>query len=151
MRARHAAHDGIAWHWADVRDLNKEEKDLVPSGSIDVAFDKGTLDAMIHGSPWSPPDQVLSDTSRYMREVGFLHCSSHLVLLPFSMSWSFFFFFFPLLHFPKPRFFAEVRGCYGRSIALSSPTGSSCTSRFGSRISSSLCCRSGRTGRSFGI
>lgn len=105
MRARHAAHDGIAWHWADVRDLNKEEKDLVPSGSIDVAFDKGTLDAMIHGSPWSPPDQVLSDTSRYMREVGFLHCSSHLVLLPFSMSWSFFFFFFPPSSLPQATLF----------------------------------------------
>lgn len=150
MKARHAAHEGIAWHWADVRDLNKEEKDLVPSGSIDVAFDKGTLDAMIHGSPWSPPDQVLSDTSRYMREVGFLHCSFHLV-------YSSFFYvldpFFPPSpsSFPQATLFAEVRGCYGRSIALSNPTGFFFTSRFGSRISSSRCCRSGRRGRSFGI
>jgi len=65
MRARHAEEKGIEWRWADVRDM----KD-VASDSVDVAFDKGTLDAMIHGSPWSPPDQVLSDTSRYMREVG---------------------------------------------------------------------------------
>lgn len=65
MRARHAQEKGIEWRWADVRDM----KD-VGSDSVDVAFDKGTLDAMIHGSPWSPPDQVLSDTSRYMREVG---------------------------------------------------------------------------------
>jgi hypothetical protein len=65
MRARHAEEKGIEWRWADVRAL----EETVASGSIDVAFDKGTLDAMIHGSPWSPPDQVLSDTSRYMREV----------------------------------------------------------------------------------
>jgi hypothetical protein len=65
MRSRHAEEKGIEWRWADVRDM----KD-VASDSVDVAFDKGTLDAMIHGSPWSPPDQVLSDTSRYMREVG---------------------------------------------------------------------------------
>jgi hypothetical protein len=65
MRARHAEEKGIEWRWADVRAL----EETVDSGSVDVAFDKGTLDAMIHGSPWSPPDQVLSDTSRYMREV----------------------------------------------------------------------------------
>jgi hypothetical protein len=65
MRARHAEEKGIEWRWADVRAL----EETVASGSVDVAFDKGTLDAMIHGSPWSPPDQVLSDTSRYMREV----------------------------------------------------------------------------------
>lgn len=65
MRARHAEEKGIEWRWADVRDMKE-----VASDSVDVAFDKGTLDAMIHGSPWSPPDQVLSDTSRYMREVG---------------------------------------------------------------------------------
>ena len=82
MRERHAQEKGIEWRWADVRDM----KDL-SSDSVDVAFDKGTLDAMIHGSPWSPPDQVLSDTSRYMREVGrdnrfilgFLPLSSHTV------------------------------------------------------------------------
>ena len=65
MRARHAEEKGIEWRWADVRAL----EETVASGSVDVAFDKGTLDAMIHGSPWSPPDQVLSDTGRYMREV----------------------------------------------------------------------------------
>jgi O-glycosyl hydrolase len=27
------------------------------SGSIDVAFDKGTLDATVFGSPWSPPER----------------------------------------------------------------------------------------------
>lgn len=43
-------------------------KDLA-SGSVDVAFDKGTMDAMIHGSPWSPPEVVLDNTGRYINEV----------------------------------------------------------------------------------
>lgn len=41
----------------------------IASSSIDVAFDKGTLDAMIFGSPWSPPDEVLENSGRYMNEV----------------------------------------------------------------------------------
>jgi hypothetical protein len=76
MRARHAEEKGIEWRWADVRDMKE-----VASDSVDVAFDKGTLDAMIHGSPWSPPDQVLSDTSRYMREVG---CAVYISLVSFA-------------------------------------------------------------------
>lgn len=55
---------GIEWRQADVRSL-----DFLADGSIDVAFDKGTLDAMIHGSPWSPPDDVLENTRKYMDEV----------------------------------------------------------------------------------
>ena len=65
MSVRHAQEAGIEWRWADVRDMKGLSND-----SIDVAFDKGTLDAMIHGSPWDPPDAVKSDTGRYMREVG---------------------------------------------------------------------------------
>ena len=87
MRTRHAEEKGIEWRWADVRAL----EDTVASSSVDVAFDKGTLDAMIHGSPWSPPDQVLSDTSRYMREVrdlfvSFLHSSFLSFVSPFHLS-----------------------------------------------------------------
>lgn len=37
--------------------------------SIDIAFDKGTMDAMIHGSPWNPPPDVKENTARYLREV----------------------------------------------------------------------------------
>ncbi|KAJ3580367.1 hypothetical protein NPX13_g185 [Xylaria arbuscula] len=43
--------------------------DTIHSQSIDVAFDKGTLDAMIHGSPWTPPPDVVDNTGRYMREL----------------------------------------------------------------------------------
>jgi len=55
----------ISWHHADVRDMHA----LFPDETIDVAFDKGTMDAMIHGSPWDPPDSVLRDTKMYISEV----------------------------------------------------------------------------------
>ncbi|SMR55339.1 unnamed protein product [Zymoseptoria tritici ST99CH_1E4] len=65
MTARTKAEAGIEWRCADVRDLSA----LLPDESVDVAFDKGTLDAMIHGSPWSPPEDVLRNTGGYVDEV----------------------------------------------------------------------------------
>ncbi|GIZ42715.1 hypothetical protein CKM354_000597400 [Cercospora kikuchii] len=56
--------EGVTWLCEDVRDMP-----VIASESIDVAFDKGTLDAMIHGSPWSPPDDVQENSGRYMKEV----------------------------------------------------------------------------------
>ncbi|KAF2102820.1 S-adenosyl-L-methionine-dependent methyltransferase [Rhizodiscina lignyota] len=53
MRERYADDSGIEWKCADVRALPE------PAGSVDVAFDKGTLDAMIFGSPWDPPETVM--------------------------------------------------------------------------------------------
>jgi hypothetical protein len=41
----------------------------IDSKSVDVAFDKGTLDAMIYGSPWSPPEEVMDNSGRYISEV----------------------------------------------------------------------------------
>lgn len=64
MSKRESETGGINWKQADVREM-----DLIPSESVDIAFDKGTLDAMIHGSPWDPPDDVLDNTGRYIREV----------------------------------------------------------------------------------
>jgi hypothetical protein len=64
MKSRHASESGVEWANGDVRDM----KDI-HSGSVDVAFDKGTLDAMIFGSPWSPPDEVMENSGRYMNEV----------------------------------------------------------------------------------
>ena len=55
---------GVTWLCEDVRDMP-----IIESQSIDVAFDKGTLDAMIFGSPWDPPDEVKENASRYMNEV----------------------------------------------------------------------------------
>ncbi len=64
MSQRHADVPGIRWQLMDVCNM-----DDVPAGSIDVAFDKGTLDAMIHGSPWSPPQDVVEHTAAYIQEV----------------------------------------------------------------------------------
>ncbi|KAI0545040.1 S-adenosyl-L-methionine-dependent methyltransferase [Xylaria curta] len=64
MTYRHADIHGIRWQQMDVRQM-----DRIPSHSIDVAFDKGTLDSMIHGSPWTPPPDVVDSTGRYMREL----------------------------------------------------------------------------------
>ena len=64
MSLKHGNVGGINWKHADVRCMNQ-----IPSESVNVAFDKGTLDAMIYGSPWDPPDEVLDNTGRYIREV----------------------------------------------------------------------------------
>jgi EEF1A lysine methyltransferase 4 len=64
MTERHKGITGIEWSRVDVRDMPS-----IATGSIDVAFDKGTLDAMIYGSPWSPPEEVRENTSRYLKEV----------------------------------------------------------------------------------
>lgn len=55
---------GVEWKQGDVRDMRD-----VPDGSVDVAFDKGTMDAMIWGSPWDPPAEVRENTSKYVGEV----------------------------------------------------------------------------------
>jgi hypothetical protein len=64
MKSRHADKPQVQWMVGDVRDMT-----AIGSKSVDVAFDKGTLDAMIHGSPWSPPEEVLENSRRYMKEV----------------------------------------------------------------------------------
>ncbi|KAF4974361.1 hypothetical protein FZEAL_8726 [Fusarium zealandicum] len=60
MSERHKEIAGIQWSKVDLRDMPS-----ISTNSIDVAFDKSTLDAMIYGSPWSPPDEVKENTSRY--------------------------------------------------------------------------------------
>jgi SAM-dependent methyltransferase len=64
MNTPNARDLGIEWQQADVRNLN-----ILHDSSIDIAFDKGTLDAMIYGSPWDPPDDVKENTRKYMDEV----------------------------------------------------------------------------------
>ncbi|CAD6440197.1 e348e4a1-4fd9-45a3-b1eb-fc42f559b4e1 [Sclerotinia trifoliorum] len=51
------------WTVMDVRNMKLED------GEIDVAIDKGTLDAMIHGSMWDPPQDVRENVGRYVDEV----------------------------------------------------------------------------------
>lgn len=65
MKERDASVEGIEWRLMDVRYMEGME-----DASVDVAFDKGTFDAMIHGSPWSPLKEVTENTSAYLRQVG---------------------------------------------------------------------------------
>lgn len=51
------------WFVMDVRHLE------LPDWSIDIAIDKGTLDAMIHGSLWDPPEDVRRNVGNYVDEV----------------------------------------------------------------------------------
>lgn len=66
MSIRHSNDASIEWKQQDVRHMTEIESD-----SIDVAFDKGTLDAMIHGSPFNPPEDVVKNTSQYVQEVSY--------------------------------------------------------------------------------
>jgi EEF1A lysine methyltransferase 4 len=51
------------WLEMDVRDLGFGD------ASFDNAIDKGTLDAFLHGSLWTPPDDVRENVKRYVDEV----------------------------------------------------------------------------------
>jgi hypothetical protein len=64
MKSRHSDKPQVEWRVGDVRNMIE-----VNTESVDVAFDKGTLDAMIYGSPWSPPEEVLENSGKYMKEV----------------------------------------------------------------------------------
>ncbi|MCJ1356786.1 MAG: hypothetical protein MMC33_006782 [Icmadophila ericetorum] len=65
MKAKHASSLPSTIHWEvmDVRNLE------IPNTSIEVAIDKGTLDAMIHGSLWDPPNDVRENVGAYVGEV----------------------------------------------------------------------------------
>lgn len=52
-----------SWQVMDVRDLKLED------GSVDLAIDKGTLDAFLHGSLWDPPGDVRENVGKYVDEV----------------------------------------------------------------------------------
>ncbi|THV48225.1 hypothetical protein BGAL_0261g00150 [Botrytis galanthina] len=74
------------WTIMDLRDMKLKD------GEIDVAIDKVTLDAMIHGSMWDPPQEVRENVGRYVDEVA-------RVLKP-GGQWLYFTFRQP--HFMKP-------------------------------------------------
>jgi hypothetical protein len=63
MKSRHPEPQ-IEWKVGDLRNMTEIE-----TRSVDVAFDKSTLDAMIYGSPWNPPDEVLKNSGDYINEV----------------------------------------------------------------------------------
>ena len=75
MASRYSAEKTIEWRVMDVRHM-MELKDE----EFEVAIDKGTLDAMISGSPWDPPPEVRQNTSEYINEVGsYIIIASHLI------------------------------------------------------------------------
>lgn len=51
------------WRVMDIRQLE------LPDRSVNVAIDKGTMDAMIHGSLWDPPEDVRQNLGQYVDEV----------------------------------------------------------------------------------
>ena len=55
---------GAEWKVMDVRDMHE-----FWSECFDIAIDKGTMDAMFHGSVWDPPDEVRDNIARYLGEV----------------------------------------------------------------------------------
>jgi hypothetical protein len=64
MKSRYAEKPEVQWQVGDLRDMTGIE-----TNSVDIAFDKSTMDAMIHGSPWNPPEEVLKNTGMYIDEV----------------------------------------------------------------------------------
>ncbi|KAL9636774.1 MAG: hypothetical protein Q9164_002618 [Protoblastenia rupestris] len=53
----------LDWRVDDVRHLQLEDR------SIDIAIDKGTMDAMLYGSPWDPPPEVQDNVAKYVNEI----------------------------------------------------------------------------------
>jgi len=62
MKSKYAQLD-TRWLLMDVRELD------LPDASVDIAVDKGTLDAFVHGSLWDPPDDVRANVGKYVNEV----------------------------------------------------------------------------------
>ena len=62
MAERHSNVVGIEWKHMDVRNLVD-----VASDTIEVAFNKSTLDAMIYGCPWGS-QEVRANTGSYLKE-----------------------------------------------------------------------------------
>ncbi|CAZ79236.1 unnamed protein product [Tuber melanosporum] len=64
MKAKYEGFEGLRWEVMDVREMRG-----VGDGAVDVAIDKGTLDAMLSGSLWDPPEEVRRNTKAYVDEV----------------------------------------------------------------------------------
>jgi EEF1A lysine methyltransferase 4 len=74
MKSKYSSLD-TRWCEMDVRHLELSDN------SVDVAIDKGTLDAMIHGSLWDPPDDVRSNVGMYVDEVGLCSFDCRVIIL----------------------------------------------------------------------
>ena len=58
-----AKHPDLEWQVMDVRKMDLDD------GSIDIAIDKATLDAMLYGSLWDPEEEVKNNVKAYVDEV----------------------------------------------------------------------------------
>lgn len=66
-------HPNMDWQVMDVRELR------FSANHFDVAIDKATLDAMLHGSLWDPPADVKKNVRAYVDEVQLPPCSYEVV------------------------------------------------------------------------
>lgn len=62
MKAKYQSLE-LDWQVMDVRRMGLED------ATFDIAIDKGTLDAMLHGSLWDPEDDVKANSKAYVDEV----------------------------------------------------------------------------------
>jgi hypothetical protein len=60
----HHTNEGVERIVCDVRDMP-----IILTQSVDVALDKEMLQAMIRRSTWSPPEEVMKNTRRYIDKI----------------------------------------------------------------------------------
>ena len=83
MKSRYSDKPEVEWKMGDVRAMIDFD-----AKSVDVAFNKGTLDAMIYGDPWSPPEEVMNNSGKYISEVCKDADSSHILICCYASSLS---------------------------------------------------------------
>jgi hypothetical protein len=66
MKAKYADIDA-KWEVMDVTDMTYGAE------TFDVAIDKGTLDAFVHGDPFKFPEDTLANAALYMNHVRILY------------------------------------------------------------------------------
>lgn len=62
--SKNYSHLNSAWAVMDVRNM-----EVIPSHSIDVVIDRATMDSMVRGSVWDPPDDVNQSIGETVSEV----------------------------------------------------------------------------------
>ncbi|KAK5111351.1 hypothetical protein LTR62_005191 [Meristemomyces frigidus] len=63
IAAMQKQHPAVTWLAMDIRSLS------FPRSSFDICIDKATLDAMLYGSLWDPPEDVKANVKAYVDEV----------------------------------------------------------------------------------
>ncbi|KAF2397847.1 S-adenosyl-L-methionine-dependent methyltransferase [Trichodelitschia bisporula] len=63
MKSKYDSIESLGWRVMDVRKMEFADAEF------DCAIDKGTLDAMLHGSLWDPEPEVKANVNAYVSEV----------------------------------------------------------------------------------